>query len=56
LSTYDSSNPTKDWGFPDIYENPDIYLDKQPIAQRQSDVADGSSIERGISTASGKVS
>lgn len=22
LSAYDSSNPTKDWGFPDIYANP----------------------------------
>jgi hypothetical protein len=55
LCMYDSSNPTKDWGFPDIYTNPDINLDKQPIAQCQSEVADGSSIEKGISTATGKV-
>ncbi|TVU21631.1 hypothetical protein EJB05_31280 [Eragrostis curvula] len=54
LSTYDSSNPTKDWGFPDIYANPDIDLHKQPIAQCQSEVTDESSIENGISTASGK--
>ncbi|GJN05684.1 hypothetical protein PR202_ga23337 [Eleusine coracana subsp. coracana] len=54
LSTYDSSNPTKDWGFPDLYANPDIDLHKQPIAQCQSEVADESFTVRGISTASGK--
>ncbi|RLN23748.1 hypothetical protein C2845_PM07G00220 [Panicum miliaceum] len=45
LSAYDSSNPTKDWGFPDIYTNPDINLNKQPTAWYQSEVADESSIE-----------
>ncbi|KAG2586752.1 hypothetical protein PVAP13_5NG075100 [Panicum virgatum] len=54
LSAYDSSNPTKDWGFPDIYANPDINLNKQSTAQYQSEVADESSIEGGISTANGK--
>ncbi|PAN32470.1 hypothetical protein PAHAL_5G489100 [Panicum hallii] len=54
LSAYDSSNPTKDWGFPDIYANPDINLNKQSTAQSQSEVADESSIEGGISAVNGK--
>ncbi|CAO2204721.1 unnamed protein product [Urochloa humidicola] len=54
LSAYDSSNPTKDWGFPDIYANPDINLNKQSSAQCQSEVADESSIGRGVSAANGK--
>ncbi|PUZ58251.1 hypothetical protein GQ55_5G494100 [Panicum hallii var. hallii] len=54
LSAYDSSNPTKDWGFPDIYANPDINLNKQSTAQSQSEVADESSIKGGISAVNGK--
>jgi len=54
LSAYDSSNPTKDWGFPDIYANPDINLNKQSTAQYQSEVADEYSIEGGISAANDK--
>ncbi|XP_062193831.1 uncharacterized protein LOC133897202 [Phragmites australis] len=54
LSTYDSSNPTKEWGFPDIYANPDINLHKQSTAQRQSEIADETSIEGGVSATSGK--
>ncbi|KAF8704850.1 hypothetical protein HU200_031088 [Digitaria exilis] len=54
LSAYDSSNPTKDWGFPDIFANPDISLNKQSSAsiqstitstQCQSEIADETSIE-----------
>jgi hypothetical protein len=56
LSAYDSSNPTKDWGFPDIYANPDINLNKQSTAQSQSEVADESSIKGGISAVNGKAS
>ncbi|XP_015688241.1 uncharacterized protein LOC102707527 isoform X2 [Oryza brachyantha] len=51
LSSYDSSNPTKDWGFPNIYANPDNNLHKQPTAQCQSEVMDVFSI-RGVSAAS----
>uniref|UniRef100_A0A0A9CXX5 OCRE domain-containing protein n=1 Tax=Arundo donax TaxID=35708 RepID=A0A0A9CXX5_ARUDO len=54
LSTYDSSNPTKDWGFPDIYANPDINLDKKLTAQCLPEVVDESSIKGGIAAASGK--
>uniref|UniRef100_A0ACD5W360 Uncharacterized protein n=1 Tax=Avena sativa TaxID=4498 RepID=A0ACD5W360_AVESA len=53
LSAYDSSNPTKDWGFPDIYDNPDNNSDKQ-TACCQSEVADDSSTGGGVSAASGK--
>uniref|UniRef100_A0ACD5VNN6 Uncharacterized protein n=1 Tax=Avena sativa TaxID=4498 RepID=A0ACD5VNN6_AVESA len=53
LSAYDSSNPTKDWGFPDIYDNPDINSDKQ-TACCQSEVAHDSSTGGGVSAASGK--
>ncbi|RCV24858.1 hypothetical protein SETIT_5G120200v2 [Setaria italica] len=49
LSAYDSSNPTKDWGFPDIYANPDINLNKQSTAQCESEVADESSVREGVS-------
>ncbi|KAL6847999.1 hypothetical protein ACP4OV_022127 [Aristida adscensionis] len=54
LSAYDSSNPTKDWGFPDIHANLDISLHKQSSAQCESDVAEESSIEGVVSAASGK--
>ncbi|CAO2193848.1 unnamed protein product [Urochloa humidicola] len=54
LSAYDSSNPTKDWGFPDIYANPGINLNKQSSAKCQSEVADESSIGGGVSAANGK--
>ncbi|CAO2199194.1 unnamed protein product [Urochloa humidicola] len=54
LPAYDSSNPTKDWGFPDIYANPGINLNKQSSAQCQSEVADESSIGGGVSAANGK--
>lgn len=62
LSAYDSSNPTKDWGFPDIC---DISLSKQSSAstqsnitstQCQSEIADETSIEGGVSTVHGKAS
>nr|CAB3504408.1 unnamed protein product [Digitaria exilis] len=65
LSAYDSSNPTKDWGFPDICANPDISLNKQSSAsiqstitstQCQSEIADETSIEGGVPTANGKAS
>lgn len=45
LSAYDSSNPTKDWGFPDIYANPNSNSDKQSTACCQSEVAHESSTE-----------
>lgn len=45
LSAYDSSNPTKDWGFPDIYANPNNNSDKQSTACCQSEVAHESSTE-----------
>uniref|UniRef100_A0A0D9UX97 G-patch domain-containing protein n=1 Tax=Leersia perrieri TaxID=77586 RepID=A0A0D9UX97_9ORYZ len=51
LSSYDSSNPTKDWGFPNIYANPDNNLDKQSSAECQSQVMDVFSME-GVSAAS----
>ncbi|XP_002457271.1 uncharacterized protein LOC8056554 isoform X1 [Sorghum bicolor] len=52
LSTYDSSNPTKDWGFPDIYANPDINLSKQSTAKCQSEVlTDESCIGGSVSAA-----
>ncbi|KAL6626834.1 hypothetical protein ACP70R_030560 [Stipagrostis hirtigluma subsp. patula] len=54
LCAYDSSNPTKDWGFPDIYANCDINLHKQSTAQCQSEVAEEYSIEGCASAASGK--
>ncbi|CAL4958494.1 unnamed protein product [Urochloa decumbens] len=54
LSAYDSSNPTKDWGFPDIYANPDINLNKLSSAQCQSEPADESSVREGVSAAKGK--
>ncbi|WVZ72451.1 hypothetical protein U9M48_020910 [Paspalum notatum var. saurae] len=55
LSAYDSSNPTKDWKFPDIYANPDINLNKQSAAKCHSVLlADESSIERGVSAANAK--
>ncbi|KAF0921198.1 hypothetical protein E2562_039310 [Oryza meyeriana var. granulata] len=53
LSSYDSSNPTKDWGFPNIYANPDNNLQKQSTAQCQSEVTDVFSM-RGVSAASAK--
>jgi hypothetical protein len=56
LSAYDSSNPTKDWGFPDIYANPNSNSDKQSTACCQSEVAHESSTEVGVSAASGKAS
>lgn len=56
LSTYDSSNPTKDWGFPDLYANPNNNSDKQSTACCLSDVAHESSTGEGVSAASGKVS
>lgn len=55
LSSYDSSNPTKDWGFPNIYANSDNDLDKQSSAQCQSEVMDVFSM-KGVSAASAKVS
>jgi hypothetical protein len=56
LSIYDSSNPTKDWGFPDIYANPDINLNKQSTAQCESEVADESSVWEGVSADNDKAS
>ena len=56
LSAYDSSNPTKDWGFPDIYANPDNNSDKQSTACSQSEVAHESSTGEDVSAASSKVS
>lgn len=53
LSSYDSSNPTKDWGFPNIYANSDNDLDKQSSAQCQSEVMDVFSM-KGVSAASAK--
>uniref|UniRef100_A0A0E0JEL3 G-patch domain-containing protein n=1 Tax=Oryza punctata TaxID=4537 RepID=A0A0E0JEL3_ORYPU len=53
LSSYDSSNPTKDWGFPNIYANPDNNLDKQSSAQCQLEGMDVLSM-KGVSAASAK--
>ncbi|KAJ1282412.1 hypothetical protein BS78_03G050000 [Paspalum vaginatum] len=53
LSAYDSSNPTKDWEFPDIYANPDINLNKQSTAKSVL-LADESSIKGGVSVANAK--
>ncbi|KAM3347063.1 hypothetical protein ACQJBY_021187 [Aegilops geniculata] len=54
LSAYDSSNPTKDWAFPDLYANPNNNSDKQSTACCLSDVAHESSTGEGVSAASGK--
>ncbi|KAG8053314.1 hypothetical protein GUJ93_ZPchr0001g32965 [Zizania palustris] len=53
LSSYDSSNPTKDWGFPDICVNPDDILHKQSTAHGQLEVYDEFSM-RGVSDVSAK--
>ncbi|KAE8800099.1 RNA-binding protein 10 [Hordeum vulgare] len=54
LSAYDSSNPTKDWAFPDLYANPNNNSDKQFTACCLSEVAHESSTGEGVSAASGK--
>ncbi|KQK02891.1 hypothetical protein BRADI_2g04317v3 [Brachypodium distachyon] len=53
LSAYDSSNPTKDWGFPDIYATNNNSR-KLSTAHCQPEVIDESSIGTSVSAASGK--
>lgn len=50
LSTYDSSNPTKDWGFPELSVNREILPLSKSSVKGESKTADGMAFSSGSSS------
>ncbi|PQP99542.1 uncharacterized protein Pyn_14533 [Prunus yedoensis var. nudiflora] len=55
LSTYDSSNPTKDWGFPELSVNTQILALSKSSANSESITADGVAVSKDSSLLPGQI-